>query len=119
LRLYENHNKMKLPNGNAAIVDIRKIRDYCLSNDHPRGRHKARVFESALGLAAKDSEELRAALKEAARTGDASAGVADQYGIRYTIDFVMKHRDRTSSVRSCWIILEGRKEPHFVTCFVL
>jgi hypothetical protein len=29
---------MKLPNGDAAIVDIAKLRDYCLSPDHPRGK---------------------------------------------------------------------------------
>jgi hypothetical protein len=40
---------MKLPNGERAVVDIRKLRDYCLSAKHRRGRHKARVFEAALG----------------------------------------------------------------------
>ena len=38
---------MKLPNGSLAIVDIRKIRNYCLNLDHPSGKHKARVFASA------------------------------------------------------------------------
>lgn len=41
---------MKLPNGQAAVVEIEKFREYCLSSDHPRGRHKARVFLSAQGL---------------------------------------------------------------------
>jgi len=41
---------MKLPNGEHAIVDIVKLRDYALSQHHPRGRHKARVFLSALDL---------------------------------------------------------------------
>lgn len=35
---------MKLPNGEGAIVELAKLRDYCLSQSHPRGRHKARVF---------------------------------------------------------------------------
>jgi hypothetical protein len=28
----------------AATVDVAKLRDYCLSDAHLRGRHKARVF---------------------------------------------------------------------------
>ena len=35
---------MKLPSGARAVVDVAKLCDYCLSPDHPRGRHKARGF---------------------------------------------------------------------------
>lgn len=38
---------MKLPNADRAVVDLRKLRDYCLSQEHPRGQHKARLFKSA------------------------------------------------------------------------
>ena len=40
-----------LPGGDKAVLDIRKIEDYCLSPIHPRGRHKARVFREALDWA--------------------------------------------------------------------
>jgi len=40
---------MKLPNPERAIVDLKKLRDYCLSSEHPRGRHKARMFAAILG----------------------------------------------------------------------
>ena len=53
---------MKLPGAERAIVDIAKLRDYCLDPHHPRGRHKARVFASALGLTQADAEILREAL---------------------------------------------------------
>jgi hypothetical protein len=53
---------MKLPNADHAIVEIEKLRDYCLSTPHPRGRHKARVFLTALGISASDAEELRSAI---------------------------------------------------------
>jgi hypothetical protein len=46
---------MSLPNGERAIVDERKLREYCLSAVHPRGRHKARVFASVLGIQQRDS----------------------------------------------------------------
>ncbi len=61
----------KLPNPENAVVETRKLRDYCLSPEHPRGRHKARVFASALGLTVDDSQELRRALLAAALSEEA------------------------------------------------
>jgi hypothetical protein len=50
---------MRLPNGDHAVVERAKFTGYCLNRDHPRGRHKARVFESALGLTERDVDILR------------------------------------------------------------
>jgi len=110
---------MKLPNGEAAIVEIEKIRDYCLSRRHPRGQHKARVFLSVLGMTADHSEELRIALIEAALKGSATLGASDKYGARYIIEFELKRDERTANIRSCWIVRSGEIAPRFVTCFVL
>jgi hypothetical protein len=71
---------VNLPNGDRAVVDIIKLRGYCLSPDHLRGRHKARVFATALGLTADDAAVLRDAVLLAARGGSAVAGERDQYG---------------------------------------
>ena len=56
---------MKLPGGQAAIVDPQKLTGYCLNPEHPRGKHKARVF-ATLGFTAESAEDLRAALLKAA-----------------------------------------------------
>jgi hypothetical protein len=50
---------MLIPNAENAIVDIRKLRDYCLNPEHENGKHKARLFASILGMTADDAEELR------------------------------------------------------------
>jgi hypothetical protein len=55
----------RLPHGDQAILDMRKIGDYCLNPSHPRGRHKARVFREALDLQRSDASWLRDALLEA------------------------------------------------------
>ena len=57
---------MGLPNGNRAVVDIKKLRDYCLNPHHEDGKHKARVFAAALGLGRVDAKWLRERLLEAA-----------------------------------------------------
>ena len=80
---------MKLPNGARAIVDIDKLRNYCLNPEHRRGRHKARVFEVSLGMTIEHAAELRAALLAAARDDDATPAERDEYGTRYVKDFMM------------------------------
>jgi len=110
---------MKLPNGDASIVEMEKLRAYCLSPEHPRGRHKARVFYSLLGMTAAHAEELRAALIDAAIKENATPGTSDGYGVRYIIDFELRHEERTANIRSCWIVLSGEIAPRFVTCYIL
>jgi hypothetical protein len=41
---------MPIPNSEQAFIDIRKLTDYCLNLEHLDGRHKARVFKSALNI---------------------------------------------------------------------
>jgi hypothetical protein len=50
---------MLIPNAENAVVDIRKLRDYCLNPDHDEGKHKARLFSSTLDITAENAEELR------------------------------------------------------------
>jgi hypothetical protein len=110
---------MKLPGGDNAIVDIAKLRDYCLDPQHPRGRHKARVFAATLGLAQTDAEFLREALLRAAREADALAGESDEYGDRFTVDFELNRGNRRVVVRSAWIVLRDETAPRLTSCFVL
>lgn len=110
---------MRLPNGERSFVDVAKLRDYCLSMQHPEGRHKARVFLSVLGLTPADAEELRAVLLTAARENEAMTTDADEYGQRYTVDFQMYHGGRQALVRSAWIIRRSEDYPRLTSCYIL
>ena len=109
---------MKLPNGNRAIVDIRKLRDYCLNPDNPRGSAKARVFARALGITDNNAADLRNALLEVAAFEDAELGELDLYGQRYTIDFEMETEIGRARLRSGWIVLRNERTPRLTTCYV-
>jgi hypothetical protein len=110
---------MRLPNAEDAIVDLEKLRGYCLNPEHLRGKHKARVFASTLGMTAEDAEELREILRSAATDHGAQPGACDEYGRRYTIDFEVRRLGKRSVIRSGWIILIGEDTPRLTTCFVL
>lgn len=110
---------MKLPNGKNAVVDIKKLRDYCLNSVHPRGRHKARVFTSVLGITSENAEQLREFLLEAAAESEAILVEKDQYGQRYVIDYNMAGLAGEASVRSLWIVRFSEDFPRLTSCYVL
>src|SRR5437016_1206856 len=110
---------MRLPNGERAFVDLRKIEDYCLSPTHPRGRHKARVLREALGIDRRDSEWLRQILLDAARSGEAVVLANDAFGIRWQIDIPVERHGKRTVVRSIWIVQTRDDRPRLVTCWVL
>ena len=60
---------MKLPNGQHCDLGT-KLEDYSLNPLHREGRHKARVFESMLGITQANAEVLRVAIQSAAASSD-------------------------------------------------
>jgi hypothetical protein len=108
-----------LPNADQAVLDIRKIEDYCLNPSHPRGRHKARVFRHALNLERGDAVWLRNVLLQAARSAEASQIETDAWGAYWRLDIVVRRQDKSAVVRTIWIVRTGENLPMFVTCWVL
>ena len=109
---------MELPGGERAVIDIAKLRDYCLHDQHPRGRHKTRVFASALGLTVADVDVLQQALRNAARECEAQEADRDDYGQRYVLALEMTGPRGRATVRSSWIILHGEDFPRMTSCYV-
>lgn len=110
---------MKLPNAVRAVVEVEKLRDYCLSSSHPRGRHKARVFAAVLGLTAGDANEFRQAILSAIALEEAIWTETDEYGQRYTVDFAMRRQGKEAVVRTLWIIRSGEDFPRLTSCYIV
>jgi uncharacterized protein DUF6883 len=111
--------RMPIPHAERAVVDIRKLRDYCLNPMHDEGQHKAHLFATALGMTAEDAEDLRTLLLQAVTTFDAQVGRRDAYGQRYTVDFLLAWREKQAIVRSGWIIEHDADTPRLTTCYPL
>jgi len=110
---------MRLPNAERAVIDPDKLRNYCLNLQHPRGKNKARVFASALGIMADDWKILKDAILEAILTEPAGPGEKDAFGQRYTVDFELTVGRRSATVRSSWIILTDEDFPRLTSCYIL
>src|SRR5262245_57897507 len=107
-----------LPQGDEAILDIRKIEQYCLNPSHPRGRHKARVFREALDLRQSDAPWLRDVLLEAARLGEVVQFAVDTWGNHWRLDVTIRRQGKSAVIRRIWIVRAGESVPRFVTCWV-
>lgn len=110
---------MLIPNANNAVVDIRKLREYCLNPEHDDGKHKARLFLSILGMTAENAEELCEILLEVVKTHEAQLGRQDQFGQRYTLDFTIEWQNKSGILRSGWIVEHGSEIPKLTTCYPL
>jgi hypothetical protein len=109
---------MKMPGADAAIVDRQKLTHYCLNPQHPRGKHKARVFATVLGYTAENADELRTALLTAAAAADAQLSASDRFGDRYVLEFEIRGPRGAGIVKSMWIVRRGERTPRLTSCFV-
>ena len=57
---------VKLPHGEKAIIDPRKLVRYSLNPDHEDGRHKARLFKNLVGVTLDNAALMLDALRLAA-----------------------------------------------------
>ena len=109
---------MLIPNAENAVVDIRKLRNYCLNPEHDAGKHKARLFLSILGMTADNAEELRQSLLKVVKK-EARLERRDEFGQRYILDFTLEWQDRSATIRSGWIIEHDSDIPKLITCYPL
>lgn len=112
---------MKLPNAENAVLDIAKLRDYCLNPEHPEGKHKARVLLEKLGIERGNAEQLRQIILDAILIADATEQEPTTYGRRFVVDVGVESGQGISGfsalVRTAWIIRNGEDFPRLTTCF--
>jgi hypothetical protein len=108
---------VKLPFGDRADLGT-KIEDYTLNRFHRDGRHKARVFEAALGITQDNLEVLRTALYDAATESEHAIEGDNGFGEVYVLDFPLAATAGSAIVRSVWIVRHGEDFPRLTTCYV-
>ncbi|OGQ80109.1 MAG: hypothetical protein A3F90_12650 [Deltaproteobacteria bacterium RIFCSPLOWO2_12_FULL_60_19] len=110
---------MKLPNGDRADLGS-KIEDYVLNPRHWEGRHKARVFESVLGITLTNREVLREAILSVAENSEEAEPLGNNgHGEVYVLRFPLETPRGRATVLTVWIIRDGEDFPRLVTCYIL
>jgi hypothetical protein len=102
----------------SPIVDVRKLVEYALNEEHPNGKHKALLFRRLLGITKDDwrflAEQLVAGLPREIVEGPRIS----EYGVQYHVDIpVVGRNGATKLVRTAWKIPNGRP-PFLTTVFI-
>jgi hypothetical protein len=115
----------KLPEGahsligaDKAIINPSKLTEYALNPVHPVGKHKARVFESALGFNKNNAGDLMKQIQQGVKNNTPIAGKIDQYGERFTVDIPVTGPKGSGVVTSGWIYKPGSDVPELTTILV-
>ena len=110
---------VKIPNGEHADLGT-KIEDYALNPWHREGRHKARVFESVLGITTANKEVLANALRSAVENSDDAEFQGNNgHGDVYVLRFPLTTEQGAGTILTVWIIRGGEDFPRLVTCYIL
>lgn len=110
---------MILPLAESTFIDDRKLLNYCLSEEHPIGKYKARVFKSALNITIENYLYLKESIETAVLTNEAVFVETTDYGDIYYVDFELINPPKSSIVRTSWILKYGENFPRMTSCYVL
>jgi len=87
---------------------------------HREGRHKARVFQSVLGITADNGDVLRRALLDAAAVSDQVETRGDsEFGTTYLLRLPLTTARGTATVLSVWIVRHAEDFPRLTTCYIV
>lgn len=108
---------MKLPNREYVKISKDKLENYILSETHPVGKFKARLFKK-LGFNKNNIHLFEMQLRKIAQTQDVTNVTPTLFGIKYTIDGEIETPNGSLiKIRSIWITEEKQNNPRFVTVY--
>jgi hypothetical protein len=84
---------------------MEKLTDYCLNPNHSSGKHKARVFASALGITVENADDLRELIVKAAFEGEVIQQNSTEFSQLYKVDWAISNREETVH----WIVSRERE----------
>ena len=108
---------MKLTNGEEAIIPLEKLTGYCLNPNHSSGKHKARVFASALGITSENAEDLRQLIRRAALEGEVRQQGTTEFGQLFKVDWTVPG-SKQIILRTIWQITPENQNPSLVSAFI-
>jgi hypothetical protein len=112
-------SEMLIPNAENAVLDIRKLRDYCLDMNHDLGGHTARVFRSVLSIDRSDADWLSEEILRAIANADARQTKQNSYGDHYAAKITVTRQNRTAVINTTWIIRHNEDFPRFTSAWVI
>ncbi|MFB6274908.1 MAG: DUF6883 domain-containing protein [Halothece sp.] len=102
------------------FIDPRKLTNYALDPENPKGKNKALMFARHLGYTKNNYQLLLEQIDQKVLDAEAIAQNQDQYGTRYQIDLDIQgiEAGQTETVRTAWLIPNNSKQARLVTIYI-
>jgi len=110
---------MRLPNGDQAIIDERKLWGYILNPQHPHGATHAFLFDRLLAINLTNWKALRAELARAGREEEATPGQPSSFGRKFEVRSILASPRGSYTILSVWIIRASEALPRLVTAHIV
>src|SRR5262245_22679828 len=108
-----------LPNYEKAEIPSDKLEKYALDPTHPVGKHKARVFESVLGINQSDWRVLANSIQNELPYNKARPTKSDSFGQRYEVIMpITGPNGKTENVLTAWIVKADSDYPSLVSLYI-
>lgn len=103
-----------------VLIDPRKLSNYALDPDNPKGKDKAFMFAQHLGYTKENYQSLLEQIHEKVLDAEAIPQNQDQYGTRYQIDLEIQgvEPQQIETVRTGWLIPKESKKARLITLFI-
>jgi hypothetical protein len=102
----------------VPVINVSKLTEYALNEEHPQGKHKARLFRDLLGITKNDWRFLAEQLVVGLRRHLVQKVRKSVHGVQYHIDVpVVGRNGKKKLVRSAWIIREN-EPPSLTTALI-
>jgi hypothetical protein len=100
-----------------VIIDPRKLTDYALDLENPKGKDKAVMFQRHLGFTKDNYQLLLDQIYNLVLDAEAIPQNEDQFGMRYQIDLQIQgiEAEQIEIVRTGWLIPPSSKQARLTT----
>lgn len=102
------------------VIDPRKLTDYALDPENPKGKDKALMFQRHLGYTKENYQLLIDQINQHVLDAEAIPQNEDRYGIRYQIDLEIRgiEAQQIEIVRTGWLIPLNSRQARLTTLYI-
>ncbi len=102
------------------IIDPRKLTNYALDPDNPKGKDKAVMFERHLGYTKDNYQPLLDQINDLVLDAEALPQNQDQFGMRYRVDLEIQGIEvqQIEVVRTGWLIPPNSNQARLTTLYI-
>ena len=102
------------------VIDPRKLTEYALNPDNPKGVDKAVMFERHLGFTKDNYQLLLQQIETKVLNSEAILKTTDVHGQRYQVDLEIEgvESGQRETVRTGWIVKQKKDVARLITLYV-